>query len=104
MIIIPGIPILLIQKNNQNEIYIYLDLYYRHLKEIVSRIGIPETRFHDLRHTYATLAIMSGDDIKTVSENMGHYSTFFTMDTYAHVTAQMRDTSAERMERMIKSL
>ncbi len=77
---------------------------YRHLKEIVARIGIPETRFHDLRHTYATLAIMSGDDIKTVSENMGHYSTFFTMDTYAHVTAQMRDTSAERMERMIKSL
>ena len=47
---------------------------------------------------------MSGDDIKTVSENMGHYSTFFTMDTYAHVTAQMRDNSAERMERMIQSL
>ena len=77
---------------------------YRHLKEIVARIGIPETRFHDLRHTYATLSIQSGDDIKTVSENLGHATVAFTLDIYGHVTEQMKESSADRMERMIKSL
>lgn len=77
---------------------------YRHLKEIVARIGIPETRFHDLRHTYATLAIQSGDDIKTVSENLGHATVAFTLDIYGHVTEQMKASSADRMEKMINSL
>ncbi|MBR5959785.1 MAG: site-specific integrase [Clostridia bacterium] len=77
---------------------------YRHLKEIVADIGIPETRFHDLRHTYATLAIQSGDDIKTVSENLGHATVAFTLDIYGHVTEQMKESSADRMEKMIKSL
>ena len=53
---------------------------------------------------YATLSIQNGDDIKTVSENMGHATVAFTLDVYGHVTEQMRSSSAERMERLIKSL
>ena len=73
----------------------------KHLKKIVTKIGIPETRFHDLRHTYATNALRIGDPIKTVSENLGHATVAFTLDVYGHVTPAMRQDSAERMQRLI---
>lgn len=76
----------------------------KHLKAIVTKIGIPETRFHDLRHTYATNAIRIGDPIKTVSENLGHATVAFTLDIYGHVTPQMKQDSADRMQRLIDAL
>ena len=77
---------------------------YDCFKRIVCRLGFPSTRFHDLRHTYATLAIKSGDDIKTVQENPGHATATFTLDVYGHVTAGMRKDSAERIERVNQTL
>ncbi len=77
---------------------------YDCFKRIVRKIGAPSTRFHDLRHTYATLVIKGGDDIKTVQENLGHATAAFTLDVYGHVTAGMRQASAERMEQVIHSL
>ena len=77
---------------------------YDCFKRIVDKIGSPSTRFHDLRHTYAVLAIKSGDDIKTVQENLGHATAAFTLDVYGHVTAQMKKDSADRMEQVIKSV
>lgn len=76
----------------------------KHLKKVVTKIGIPETRFHDLRHTYATNAIRIGDPIKTVSENLGHATVAFTLDTYGHVTPTMKQESADRMQRLIDSI
>ena len=76
----------------------------KHLKRIVTKIGIPETRFHDLRHTYATNAIRIGDPIKTVSENLGHATVSFTLDIYGHVTPIMHQESSARMQRLIDSL
>ena len=70
-------------------------------KKIVNEIGLPDARFHDLRHSYAVAALRSGDDIKTVQENLGHYSAAFTLDTYAHVTDQMKRDSANRMDEYI---
>jgi integrase len=55
-------------------------------KRIVASIGIPETRFHDLRHTFAMLSLQNGDDVKTVQENLGHATTSFTLDKYGHVS------------------
>ena len=49
-------------------------------------------------------AIRAGDDIKTVSENLGHASVAFTLDIYGHVTKEMKQTSAERMQAYINSL
>ena len=77
---------------------------YDCFKRVVCKMGIPSIRFHDLRHTYATLAIRSGDDIKTVQENLGHATAAFTLDVYGHVTAGMRKDSAERIERVIQTL
>ena len=78
---------------------VYLDF-----KKVMAEIGSPETRFHDLRHSYAVAAIKSGDDIKTVQENLGHATASFTLDIYGHVTEKMKQDSASRMEQFIKSV
>ena len=70
----------------------------RDFKEIVTSIGRPDARFHDLRHSYAVAAILAGDDIKTVQGNLGHATAAFTLDVYGHVTDQMRSASARRMQ------
>ena len=49
----------------------------------------PDMRFHDLRHTFATHALTSGVDAKTLSGILGHTKTSFTLDTYTHVTGDM---------------
>ena len=76
---------------------------YKHLKRIVASIGIPEARFHDLRHSYAVAALQSGDDIKTVQENLGHHTAAFTLDVYGHVSDRMKKDSAARMDNFIKN-
>ena len=77
---------------------------YRAYKKVVASIGRPDARFHDLRHSYAVAAIRSGDDIKTVQGNLGHATAAFTLDTYGHVTNQMKQDSADRMEAFIRSV
>lgn len=77
---------------------------YDCFKRIVANIGCPQARFHDLRHTYAVMALESGDDIKTVQENLGHHAASFTLDVYGHITERMRRQSAERMERLIQTV
>lgn len=56
------------------------------LHRVLKRAGLPRVRFHDLRHTFAMLALQNGVDIKTVSGMLGHFSAGFTLDTYAHIT------------------
>ncbi|GFI60887.1 putative defective protein IntQ [Clostridiales bacterium] len=77
---------------------------YQNFKRIVGKIGVPGARFHDLRHTYAVVALQSGDDIKTVQEALGHHTAAFTLDVYGHVTEQMRNASAARLENFINSV
>lgn len=69
----------------------------KHFKQAAAEIGCPDLRFHDLRHSYAVYQIRAGVDFKTISENMGHYSTAFTMDTYAFVTREMEKESARKL-------
>jgi len=77
---------------------------YKNYKRIVTAMGLSTARFHDLRHSYAVAAIRSGDDIKTVQENLGHHTAAFTLDVYGHVTEQMKRESANRMELFIKGV
>ncbi|WP_298029613.1 tyrosine-type recombinase/integrase [uncultured Dysosmobacter sp.] len=79
-------------------------IVYRAFKRAAAEIGRPDARFHDLRHSYAVASIRSGDDIKTVQENLGHATASFTLDVYGHVTKQMKQASAGRMEAYIKSV
>ena len=67
-------------------------------KTLFRKAGISENLpFHSLRHTFASLAIQQGVDVKTVSSILGHYSAGFTLDTYAHVTGEMHKEAADRM-------
>lgn len=73
-------------------------------KKIVKKIGRPTARFHDLRHTYATISLENGDNIKTVQYNLGHATASFTLQKYAHVSDKSRQESAQRMEDFYKSI
>ena len=70
---------------------------YDCFKRIVKTIGMEDMRFHDLRHTFATLALQNGVDVKTVSSMLGHYDAGFTLRTYTHATRQMQEQAAEKM-------
>ena len=65
------------------------------------RAGVPQIRFHDLRHSFATLSLEQGMDIKTVSHMLGHTDAGFTMNTYMHVTDNMQQTVANAMGNLI---
>ena len=67
------------------------------LNRVLKRAGLPKIRVHDLRHTFATLALQNGVDIKTVSGMLGHYSAGFTLDTYTHVTTPAQIEAANTM-------
>ena len=67
------------------------------LHRVLKRAGLPKVRFHDLRHTFATLALQNGVDVKTVSGMLGHFSAGFTLDTYAHVTSAAQRQAAQTM-------
>ncbi|MBM6924302.1 site-specific integrase [Hydrogenoanaerobacterium saccharovorans] len=66
-------------------------------EKILKDTGLEHIRFHDLRHTFATMALQNGVDVKTVSSMLGHYDAGFTLKTYTHATRQMQEQAAERM-------
>lgn len=67
----------------------------------VARYKLPRIRLHDLRHTWATLALSAGVDVKIVSERLGHSSAKITLDIYQHVTPTMQSNAAETVARLI---
>ena len=67
-------------------------------------LGLPEVRFHDMRHTYAVISIQNGDDIKTVQSNIGHATAAFTLDVYGHVSQKMQQDSVDRMQGYFEGL
>lgn len=77
---------------------------YKAFKTLAVKLGMPERRFHDLRHTFAVISLENGDDIKTVQHNLGHATASFTLDVYGHVSDRMRRESAARMERFIEQI
>lgn len=78
--------------------YIVPQTALKRFKAVAGRIGRPDARFHDLRHTYAVTALQEGDDVKTVQENLGHATASFTLDVYGHVSEKMKKESAARMQ------
>ena len=81
--------------------HLRMNTVYKNFKAMVRSLGYDETRFHDLRHSYAVASIKSGDDNKTVQKNLDHATASFTLDVYGHVTNRMNQASATRMEQFI---
>ncbi len=71
-------------------------------KKLLKEAGLEDCRFHDLRHTFATLALQNGVDIKTLSGILGHTSSGFTLDTYTHVTTKMQQEAANKTGQFMK--
>ena len=76
---------------------------YSHHKAAAADIGLPECRLHDLRHSFAILAMQSGVDVKSLQSAMGHYSSSFTMDVYGGVSDTMKQDTKDKMEAAFKS-
>jgi integrase len=74
------------------------NLHDKHWKPLLRRAGLPDIRFHDLRHTCATLLLTKSVHPKIVSEMLGHSSIAITLDTYSHVIPGMQEVAALAME------
>lgn len=77
---------------------------WKEFQKVLKKAGLDHYRVHDLRHTFAVNSIKAGDDIKTIQENMGHFSAAFTLDKYGHVVDEMRKASSDRMQKLIESM
>ena len=79
-------------------------MLYKAYKKLAEQIGAPESRVHDLRHTFAVLSLQNGDNVKTVQGDLGHATAAFTLDVYGHVSEKMKEDSAARMQAYIDAL
>jgi integrase len=70
------------------------NLVARSFKPLLERAGLPDIRFHDLRHTCATLLLSEGVLVKVVQEILGHSSVSVTMDVYSHDLPDMQEKTA----------
>ncbi len=66
----------------------------------IKRSGLPRIRFHDMRHTHATLLIQQNVNVKVVSERLGHSKISMTLDTYSHVLPSMQQEAADKVNEM----
>ncbi len=83
-----------IRKNN---------LIRRWFKPLLEKAGLPEIRFHDLRHTAATLLLTLGVHPKVVQERLGHSQISVTLDTYSHVLPSLQKQAASKLDAMFRS-
>ena len=77
---------------------------WKEFQKVLKKAGLEHHRIHDHRHTFAVNSLKAGDDIKTLQENMGHFSAAFTLDKYGHVVDEMRKASSNRMQKLINSM
>ena len=76
----------------------------RSFTNLLPKAGLPRIRFHDLRHTAATLLLSGGVHPKIASEMLGHASVAFTLDVYSHVTETMQREAEGRWMRFLVNL
>jgi len=72
----------------------------RHFHSALDKAGLPRMRFHDLRHTAATLLLKENVHPKVVQEMLGHSSIMLTLDTYSHILPDIQQEAANKMEKM----
>ena len=69
----------------------------RYFRQVLQRAGLPQQRFHDLRHTFASLLIANGEDIVRVSRLLGHVSPAITLNVYSHMLPNEHYGTADRL-------
>lgn len=91
-LVVPGV---------KNEI-IYNSAFCKTFQRDMETAGVPKIRIHGMRHTHATLLLQNGENVKVVSERLGHATVTTTLNTYAHVMPNMQRTLAENLEKSFK--
>ena len=77
------------------------NLLRRSFIPLLERAALPRIRFHDLRHTAATLLLSLGEHPKVVQERLGHSTIAMTMDTYSHVMPTLQRQAADRLDTLL---
>jgi integrase len=80
---------------------IHPDKFRKRFEIRIGRSGLPPIRFHDLRHTYATLALRASVHPKVVAEVLGHANISITLDTYSHAIPAMQESAAATVARLV---
>jgi integrase len=78
-----------------------IDYYSQAFSKLVKRLDLPHVRFHDLRHTHATLLIQQGIHPKVISERLGHTTIAITMDLYSHVMPNMQKEAVQKLDSLL---
>ena len=98
-------------KNWQEKGLIFCNIYggffnpdnvLRLFKKLLKEAGLPDVRFHDLRHSVATILLAAKIDLKVVSELLGHSSVAITADIYAHVLPEQQQEVVDKMGDLFK--
>jgi integrase len=71
---------------------------HRSLRPLLERVGLPRIRFHDLRHTFATVMLSEEQHPRVIQEMLGHANISETMDTYSHALPDMQDSAVAAIE------
>jgi integrase len=72
----------------------------RGFQTVLGKANLPHIRFHDLRHTSATLLLIAGVHPKVVQERLGHSRIDMTLDTYSHVVPSLQEDAADKMNKL----
>jgi len=97
----PKSPYDLIFPNLDGQPMSHSNLMTRGFHPALKRAGIRRIRFHDLRHTFASLMISNGEDIVRVSRLMGHSTASFTLNVYSHMLPREHDPSGDRLASLV---
>lgn len=84
--------------SRQDGSYIRPDTFSSTFRSLVKTVGVENSRFHDLRHSQATVLIAGGIPVKVVSERLGHSTTTITQDIYTHVLPDMQQQAADLLD------
>ena len=79
------------------------DRFTRAFTAAARRAGVRPIRLHDLRHTWATLALQAGIHPKVVSERLGHSTVSLTLDLYSHTVPALEEEAAERVAALVSA-
>jgi integrase len=79
------------------------DVLRNRFNALTEAADLPRIRFHDLRHTAATLMLIAGEHPKVVQERLGHSTIAMTLDRYSHGSEGMQQAAAERLETLLSS-
>jgi integrase len=96
-----SLKIRLIFPNEAGQPMNYSNMVNRHFLPALKAAGLPKIRFHDVRHTYASLLIAQGENIKYIQTQLGHANPTITLNVYAHLMSATNQEAACRLENSI---